>query len=179
MIEAIPDGAGVHMIDGKMQDDATWKQCKVMVNLAEMLAKKDPELAKAYEMLSEPFRHRLRVRYNECDPQGVVFNANYLTYFDLTMSELWRELGGYQAMVDAGVDMVVAEATIRYLAPLRFDDEFEVVARVTRLGDTSMTTELVDRGRRRAGRGGRAAPCLHRDRRRIESRLSPSRSARV
>jgi acyl-CoA thioester hydrolase len=46
-------------------------------------------------------------------------------------------------MVDAGVDMVVAEATIRYLAPLRFDDEFEVVARVARLGETSMTTELV------------------------------------
>jgi malyl-CoA/(S)-citramalyl-CoA lyase len=50
VIEAIPDGAGVHMIDGKMQDDATWKQCKVMVNLAEMLAKKDPELAEAYGM---------------------------------------------------------------------------------------------------------------------------------
>jgi malyl-CoA/(S)-citramalyl-CoA lyase len=50
VIEAIPDGAGVHMIDGKMQDDATWKQCKVMVNLAEMLAKKDPELAEAYEL---------------------------------------------------------------------------------------------------------------------------------
>ena len=93
--------------------------------------------------MSESFRHNLRVRYNECDPQGVVFNANYLTYFDLAMSELWRELGGYQAMVDAGVDMVVAEATIRYLAPLRFDDEIEVVARITRLGETSMTTELV------------------------------------
>jgi acyl-CoA thioester hydrolase len=93
--------------------------------------------------VSEPFRHRLRVRYNECDPQGVVFNANYLTYFDITMGELWRELGGYQEMVDAGVDMVVAEATVRYFAPLRFDDEVEVVARVTRLGDTSMTTELV------------------------------------
>ena len=48
VLEAIPDGRGVHMIDGKMQDDATWKQCKVMVNLAEMLAKKDPELAEAY-----------------------------------------------------------------------------------------------------------------------------------
>ena len=48
VIEAIPDGRGVHMIDGKMQDDATWKQCKVMVNLAEMLARKDPELAEAY-----------------------------------------------------------------------------------------------------------------------------------
>ncbi len=50
VIEAIPDGAGVHMIDGKMQDDATWKQCKVMVNLAEMLAEKDPELKEAYEL---------------------------------------------------------------------------------------------------------------------------------
>ena len=48
VIDAIPDGRGVHMIDGKMQDDATWKQCKVMVNLAEMLAQKDPELAEAY-----------------------------------------------------------------------------------------------------------------------------------
>ena len=52
VIEAIPDGAGVHMIDGKMQDDATWKQCRVMVDLAEMLARKDPELAAAYEMES-------------------------------------------------------------------------------------------------------------------------------
>ena len=48
VIEAIPDGRGVHMIDGKMQDDATWKQCQVMVQLAEMLAEKDPELAEAY-----------------------------------------------------------------------------------------------------------------------------------
>jgi malyl-CoA/(S)-citramalyl-CoA lyase len=53
VIEAIPDGRGVHMIDGKMQDDATWKQCKVMVNLAEMLAKKDPQLAEAYGFVPE------------------------------------------------------------------------------------------------------------------------------
>ena len=48
VIEAIPDGRGVHMIDGKMQDDATWKQCKVMVDLAEQLAENDPELAEQY-----------------------------------------------------------------------------------------------------------------------------------
>src|SRR3954464_1924461 len=48
VIEAIPDGRGVHMIDGKMQDDATWKQCRVMVDLAELLARKDPDLAEAY-----------------------------------------------------------------------------------------------------------------------------------
>jgi malyl-CoA/(S)-citramalyl-CoA lyase len=50
VLEAIPDGRGVHMIDGKMQDDATWKQCKVMVSLAEMLAEKDPQLREAYEL---------------------------------------------------------------------------------------------------------------------------------
>ncbi|HEY7266558.1 MAG TPA: thioesterase family protein [Solirubrobacterales bacterium] len=93
--------------------------------------------------MAEPFRYRLRVRYNECDPQGVVFNANYLTYFDLTMTELWRELGGYQAMVDAGVDMVVAEARILYRAALRFDDEFEARLEIARLGETSMTTEIL------------------------------------
>jgi malyl-CoA/(S)-citramalyl-CoA lyase len=54
VIEAIPDGRGVHMIDGKMQDDATWKQCRVMVDLAEMLARKDPELAEAYETEGAP-----------------------------------------------------------------------------------------------------------------------------
>ncbi|HVN84390.1 MAG TPA: CoA ester lyase [Candidatus Binatia bacterium] len=48
VLEAMPDGRGVQMIDGKMQDDATWKQCKVMVNLAQMLAAKDPDLAKQY-----------------------------------------------------------------------------------------------------------------------------------
>jgi malyl-CoA/(S)-citramalyl-CoA lyase len=50
VLEAIPDGRGVHMIDGKMQDDATWKQSKVMVDLAELLARKDPALAEAYGM---------------------------------------------------------------------------------------------------------------------------------
>ncbi len=54
VIEAIPDGRGVHMIDGKMQDDATWKQCQVMVGLADMLARKDPELAEAYAAQPTP-----------------------------------------------------------------------------------------------------------------------------
>jgi len=63
--------------------------------------------------VAEEFRHAIRVRYNECDPQGHVFNANYLAYFDLAMTELWRELGGYSAMLDDGLDMVVAEANVR------------------------------------------------------------------
>ena len=91
-----------------------------------------------------PFRHRIRVRYSECDLQGVVFNANYLTYLDEAMTELWRESveGGYGAMVDAGADMVVAEANLRYLSPARFDDEIDVEAVITRLGTTGMTTAL-------------------------------------
>jgi malyl-CoA/(S)-citramalyl-CoA lyase len=48
VLEAMPDGRGVLMLDGKMQDDATWKQCRVMVNLAKLLAAKDPELARLY-----------------------------------------------------------------------------------------------------------------------------------
>ncbi|HAC57658.1 MAG TPA: CoA ester lyase [Rhodobiaceae bacterium] len=49
ILEAMPDGTGVAMIDGKMQDDATWKQAKVIVDLARKVADKDPDLAKAYE----------------------------------------------------------------------------------------------------------------------------------
>jgi len=93
-------------------------------------------------MPEREFRHPIRVRYNECDPQGHVFNANYLAYFDLVMTELWRELGGYEAMIATGTDIVVAEARIRYRAPLGFDDEAELVVRSVALGTTSITTAL-------------------------------------
>ncbi|MEM9729046.1 MAG: CoA ester lyase [Myxococcota bacterium] len=49
VIEEMGDGTGAVMIDGKMQDDATFKQCKVMVDLARALAEKDPELKAAYQ----------------------------------------------------------------------------------------------------------------------------------
>jgi len=48
IVEAMPDGSGAVMIDGKMQDDATWKQAKVIVDLARIVAAKDPEMGKAY-----------------------------------------------------------------------------------------------------------------------------------
>jgi malyl-CoA/(S)-citramalyl-CoA lyase len=48
ILEAIPDGSGVAMVDGKMQDDATWKQAQVMVNYARLIAETDPELAAQY-----------------------------------------------------------------------------------------------------------------------------------
>jgi malyl-CoA/(S)-citramalyl-CoA lyase len=48
IVDAMPDGAGAVMIDGKMQDDATWKQAKVLLDLARQVAAKDPEMAARY-----------------------------------------------------------------------------------------------------------------------------------
>jgi malyl-CoA/(S)-citramalyl-CoA lyase len=48
VLEAMPDGTGAVMIDGRMQDDATWKQCKVVVDLARQVAARDPDFAKIY-----------------------------------------------------------------------------------------------------------------------------------
>jgi malyl-CoA/(S)-citramalyl-CoA lyase len=48
ILAAMPDGTGAAMIDGKMQDDATWKQAKVVVDLARLVAAKDPEMAVRY-----------------------------------------------------------------------------------------------------------------------------------
>jgi acyl-CoA thioester hydrolase len=97
--------------------------------------------------LGAPFVHSLRVRYGECDRQGVVFNANYFAYFDIAMTEVWRAaVGRYDTMVEQGVDMVVAEASARYLAPARFDDELELSVAIERLGNTSsITRHLVRR----------------------------------
>lgn len=90
-----------------------------------------------------PFRHRLRVRYNECDAQGIVFNSNYLMFFDVTITEHWREaFGSYdKALERFGVDVVVGEANVRYFSPARFDDELDIDLSVEKLGTTSMTTK--------------------------------------
>jgi malyl-CoA/(S)-citramalyl-CoA lyase len=48
IVAAMPDGAGAVMIDGKMQDDATWKQAKVLIDLARLVAAKDPAMAARY-----------------------------------------------------------------------------------------------------------------------------------
>jgi acyl-CoA thioester hydrolase len=90
------------------------------------------------------FAHQLRVRYGECDPQGIVFNANYLAYFDVAVTELWREaIGGWQVMVDRGVDVVVGEANLRFRRAARNDDLLTVSAAFTHFGTTSATLELL------------------------------------
>jgi acyl-CoA thioester hydrolase len=87
------------------------------------------------------FVHELRVRYGECDPQGIVFNANYLLYFDVALTEYWRDrVGPWDDMALLGVDAVVAEANLRFRAPARFDDVLALVVRTEDLGTTSMTT---------------------------------------
>jgi acyl-CoA thioester hydrolase len=87
------------------------------------------------------FRHSIRVRYQECDPQGVVYFARYPEYYDLTLTELFRvAMGSYQGMVDAGTDLVVAEMSVRYRAPARFDEVIDVELVVDRLGETSMVS---------------------------------------
>jgi acyl-CoA thioester hydrolase len=90
-----------------------------------------------------PVVHRLRVRYNECDPQGHVFNANYFVYFDVILGELWREtLGSYDALTAEGLDLVVAETGARFHAPAHFDDEPKITLEVERLGNTSMVSAI-------------------------------------
>ncbi len=93
--------------------------------------------------MARSFSHRLRVRYSECDPQNVVFNSHYVAWFDVVLTELWREVpGGYAGMMETGTDMVVAEVNVRYLDGAHFDDEIELRATVSRLGTTGMTTRI-------------------------------------
>jgi acyl-CoA thioester hydrolase len=89
--------------------------------------------------MGQPFRHQLRVRLNECDAQGIVFNANYLLFFDVSMTEWFREaVGSYAALVDRGTDLVLAETRIVFLAPARGDDLLTVELAPTHFGTTSL-----------------------------------------
>ena len=91
--------------------------------------------------MGEPFRHQLRVRYGECDLQGVVFNAHYLAYFDTSINELLRAAcGSYRSIIERGIDVVVAEAQLRFRSAARFEDELTLEVAITRLGTTSIAT---------------------------------------
>ena len=91
------------------------------------------------------FFHPLRVRYSEIDAQGIVYNAHYLTYFDLTITEYMRHMGcnvSPLAMQTQGKDFHVVKATVEYKAPMRYDDELEIHIRAGRVGRSSITWEL-------------------------------------
>jgi acyl-CoA thioester hydrolase len=90
-----------------------------------------------------PFSHELRVRYGECDAQGIVFNANFLAYVDAAPTEIWREsMGSYDLLLETGVDTVVGEANMRFLSPGRFDDIIRIEAGFDGLGTTSTILKL-------------------------------------
>jgi acyl-CoA thioester hydrolase len=96
--------------------------------------------------LTPPFVHQLRVRYHECDAQGIVFNAHHFAYFDITLTELWRAaFGSYDALVEAGSDVVVVDAAATFKVSPRFDDLIDVEMTIARLGGSSMTSEFVER----------------------------------
>ncbi|UUV32580.1 acyl-CoA thioesterase [Amycolatopsis roodepoortensis] len=85
----------------------------------------------------------LRVRYHECDGQGIVFNANYLAYVDMAMFEVEKTLfGSHQEALARGVDVVVAESNLRYRAPCRYDDELVVAVYLDHLGTTSLIIDF-------------------------------------
>ena len=93
-----------------------------------------------------PFVHQLRVRYHECDAQGIVFNANHFAFFDITLTELWREaFGSYDAMVQGGTDVVVKDAQATFHASPRFDDMLDIEMTIEKLGSTSMVTNFEEK----------------------------------
>jgi acyl-CoA thioester hydrolase len=90
-----------------------------------------------------PFSLDLRVRYGECDAQGIVFNANFLAYVDVVLTEIWRaSMGSYDALLATGIDTVVGEANMRFRAPGRFDDVLTIDTGFDGLGTTSTTLKL-------------------------------------
>jgi acyl-CoA thioester hydrolase len=90
-----------------------------------------------------PFSYALRVRYGECDAQGIIFNANYLAYVDVVLTEIWRQsMGSYDLLLETGVDTVVGEVNMRFLAPGRFDDVLRIEGGFDGLGTTSTTLKL-------------------------------------
>ena len=88
------------------------------------------------------FRHRLplRVRWAEVDKQGVVFNAHYLLYSDVCVTEYWRALGMRYPddFAPLGTDLFVRKATVDYQSGAYYDDELEVCGRIARIGNSSL-----------------------------------------
>jgi acyl-CoA thioester hydrolase len=86
----------------------------------------------------------LRVRYAEVDQQGVVFNAHYLTYFDVAITEYMRALNyDYRLQPErTGTDFHVVKSLVEYRAPIRFDEEIDIAVRTGRLGRTSLSFQL-------------------------------------
>ena len=84
--------------------------------------------------------YRIRVRWSEVDPQAVVFNARYLDYADIAVTEYWRALKAAGHWGDTILACHVAKAEVNFRKPIRADEQIDVMARTPRFGTTSMTT---------------------------------------
>ncbi len=90
-----------------------------------------------------PVTYRRKIRFSDTDAQGIVFNANYLRYWDDTITDYFDELGiPWQTFVERGFDMVVAHAEIDFRSAARVGDELTTGARVAHYGTTSLRFEL-------------------------------------
>ena len=99
--------------------------------------------------MASPFRYYLRVRFQECDAQRVVFNSRYSDYADLACFEFLRAaLPRPSDGFDGTFELQNVRQVIEWKSPACFDDVLEVAAWVSRMGTTSFTlsTEM-----RRAG----------------------------
>ncbi len=96
------------------------------------------------------FSHRLRVRYSEVDPQSVVFNARYLDYADIGVTEYWRAIREAGLWPAPSLECHVARAEIEFKRPIVADEELDILVRTLRFGTTSMTTSVEIHG---AGKG--------------------------
>lgn len=81
--------------------------------------------------MSEWHNCEIRVRYSETDAMGLLHHANYVTYFEIARTELFRAMGGdYRAMEERGYFLVVVKVECNYKRPARYDDRLTVRARL-------------------------------------------------
>lgn len=88
--------------------------------------------------------HRLRVRYSEIDGQGIVFNAHYLTYFDVALTEFMRERDfDFVEMVRTEqLDFHLVKSLVEYKLPIRMDQLIDIGVRAARVGTSSVSWHL-------------------------------------
>ena len=90
------------------------------------------------------FSTQVRVRWMECDAQGIVFNGAYLGYLEIAQAEYFRNLGFsiYRIARNGYFDSAVVKADLEFKAPARVDEMLELFARVKRIGNTSITLQV-------------------------------------
>jgi acyl-CoA thioester hydrolase len=93
---------------------------------------------------TDQFTLLLRVRYGECDAQQVVFNARYADYIDIAMTEYFRAaVGGFQVLIDKGLDNQVVSLHIDWLSSAKFDDVLAIAVTSNKVGNTSYGFEIL------------------------------------